>query len=301
MQSLVNFDASRLPEDLRDRHAAYLAAAQLPDGGFPGRRGASDLYYTGFALRGLAMLGELTDAIAGRAARFLQERIDRPMPGADFFSLVTSSLLVELATGVDPFAQSGRDRRQAVVDTFGLLRREDGGYAKTPRGASSTYQTFLVVLCKQLVGAEPDDREPIARLIRSRQRPDGGFVEVDALGDGGTNPTAAAVELLLALGSLDEPARAAAVGFLAAMQTGEGGLRANTRIPVADLLSTFTGLFALADLAALSTIRGEAARRYTLSLEQPSGGFCAGAWETTADVEYTFYGLGTLALLNEVA
>lgn len=70
---------------------------------------------------------------------------------------------------------------------------------------------------------------------------------------------------------------------------------------MADLLSTFTGLFALADLAALSTIRGEAARRYTLSLEQPSGGFCAGAWETTADVEYTFYGLGTLALLTPMA
>jgi geranylgeranyl transferase type-2 subunit beta len=47
---------AQLPMETRTRHTAYLRAAQNPDGGFSGRQGGSDLYYTGFALRSLAML-----------------------------------------------------------------------------------------------------------------------------------------------------------------------------------------------------------------------------------------------------
>src|SRR4051794_13808626 len=63
---------ARLPADLRTRQAAWLAARQNPDGGWSGREGGSDLYYTGFALRGLAALGELTPEIAGRTADYLR-------------------------------------------------------------------------------------------------------------------------------------------------------------------------------------------------------------------------------------
>ena len=42
---------ARLPDEFRDRHAEFLRRCQNPDGGFPGREGGSDLYYTGFALR----------------------------------------------------------------------------------------------------------------------------------------------------------------------------------------------------------------------------------------------------------
>ncbi|MGD0900243.1 MAG: prenyltransferase/squalene oxidase repeat-containing protein [Thermoguttaceae bacterium] len=316
----VNFDASLLPEELASRHATFLAAAQRADGGFPGRRGTSDLYYTGFALRGLAMLGRLADEPAHRAAKFLRQQIGRHMSAADFFSLATSSLLVELATGTDVFAVARRDRRQDVAEFFARFRRPDGGYAKTERGTSSTYQTFLVCLCKQLVGAPPDEPGPIVELIRARQRPDGGFSEIDVgipkgdspifglsvrtgerkLGQSpsGTNPTAAAVAVLRSLAALDDSVRDAAVKFLDGMQTGEGGLRANTRIPVADLLSTFTGLWTLADLGTLAAIDVAAARRFVLSLEQSAGGFRAGGWDREADVEYTFYGLGARALLS---
>jgi geranylgeranyl transferase type-2 subunit beta len=70
---------------------------------------------------------------------------------------------------------------------------------------------------------------------------------------------------------------------------------------VADLLSTFTGLVALADLDALSTVDTAMAVRFVRSLEQPGGGFCAGPFDSTPDVEYTFYGLGSLALLGAAA
>ena len=45
-----------LPEAARARHAGYLKSAQNSDGGFSGREGDSDLYYTAFALRGLLHL-----------------------------------------------------------------------------------------------------------------------------------------------------------------------------------------------------------------------------------------------------
>ena len=99
------------------------------------------------------------------------------------------------------------------------------------------------------------------------------------------------------LDALDEPTRTSTARFLAKMQNEEGGLLANTRIPVADLLSTFTGLSTLADLNHLENINMRRAWQFAQALECPSGGFLAAAWDDTCDVEYTFYGLGCLALL----
>ncbi|NQU22774.1 MAG: beta-hydroxylase [Candidatus Nealsonbacteria bacterium] len=290
--------AGALPDEVRRCHAAYLAAAQRDDGGFAGRKGQSDLYYTSFALRSAAMLGTLDDATARRAAAFLEQQIDRTLPSIDFLSLIASAVLLEAAAGIDVFAGTGRDRRRSVVEFVEPLRRAGAGYAKTPRsGQASTYHTFLAIGCKQMVGAAPDEAGPAIELIRSRQRDDGGFVEIDAMRQGGTNPTAAAVGLLRMLDGLDDDVRTSAAGFLALMQTPEGGLRANGRIPIADLLSTFTGLVALLDLQAVEKIDAPAMHRFVESLSQPTGGFHAAAWDTTVDVEYTFYGLGTMALL----
>lgn len=91
---------------------------------------------------------------------------------------------------------------------------------------------------------------------------------------------------------------ATTLDFLVEMQTGEGGLRANTRIPIADLLSSFTGALSLIDLDAFDEIDIEAYRRFVLEMQREEGGFQAAAWDTAHDVEYSFYGLGCLALLE---
>jgi geranylgeranyl transferase type-2 subunit beta len=290
--------AVRLPEEVRARHAAFLAAAQNDDGGFPGRQGPSDLYYTGFALRGLAMLGGLTEPRAEAASRFLRERLDAHLASIDFYSLVFSAVLLETIFDTNVFAAAGRDRQEMVTTTLRGLRRDDGGYAKTERSPhSSTYHTFLAAACRQLVGLPLDDLTEMTELVRARRRDDGGFVELGQVNRSGTNPTAAAIGLLRIADALDAPIRQGVVRFLAGMQNAEGGLRANARIPVADLLSTFTGLTTLADLDALAEIDPARARRYVASLEQTEGGFRGGVWDATADVEYTFYGLGSLAIL----
>ena len=83
------------------------------------------------------------------------------------------------------------------------------------------------------------------------------------------------------------------------MQTDEGGLRANTRIPIADALSSFTGMLTLGDLGAIEEIDLPAMKRFIESLQLSDGGFHAAVWDEAHDVEYTFYGLGCLALLTE--
>jgi geranylgeranyl transferase type-2 subunit beta len=290
--------AAQLPDPVRQCHAAYLARQRQPDGGFAGRQGPSDPYYTGFALRGLALLGALDDATAAAAADFLQRRLDTPMAAVDFLSLVASAVLLEAIASIDIFARAGQDRIATLATTLAPLARGDGGYAKTYRsGPSSTYLTFLVAATKELIDSPADDRPAMIELARSRQRPDGGFVELDGLRHSGTNPTAAAVGVLRLADALVEPTRRLAAQFLKAMPDGDGGFRASAVVPVTDLLSTFTGLVALADLDAVAMVDLAATSRYVESLAEPQGGFRGGPWDDSADVEYTFYGLGALALL----
>jgi geranylgeranyl transferase type-2 subunit beta len=294
--------AAQLDGSFSRRQAEFFRRRQTAEGGFAGREGPADLYYTGFALRGLALVDELDEPIAEAAAGFLRHNLGRPMPSIDFLSLVYSAVLLELACGLDVFAAAGLDPTQTVVDALAPLRRRDGGYAKTSAsGHSSTYHTFLAVSCRQLIGIAEDEPERTVELIRSRQRPDGGFVELGQLRQSGTNPTAAAVGLLRLLSAVDESTERTAAAFLSRMQNVEGGLRANTRIPVADLLSTFTGLVAIADLDAASSLDLAAVRRYVETLELDGGGFRGGGWDDKADVEYAFYGLATLALLADLA
>jgi geranylgeranyl transferase type-2 subunit beta len=290
--------AMQLDESRRRRHAQFVVALQNADGGFSGREGASDLYYTGFALRALALLGALDDAIAARASAFLGERLASPMPSIDFLSLASSAVLLEAFSGRDLFAAAGLDRRRTVESRLAPFHCADGGFAKTEGNShSSTYHTFLAATCLELVESPISEPEAMIACVRGRCRDDGGFVELAPLRHSGTNPTAAAVGLMRLLDAIDEPTRAGAVEFLRGMQWSDGGFRANAKIPIADLLSTFTGLIALADLNALPTVDRPAARRFVERLEQSAGGFCAGAWDDRADVEYTFYGLGALSLL----
>ncbi len=296
--------------------------AQNADGGFSGRQGGSDLYYTGFALRGLSALGTLTPEVCRQAAGFLRASLDQQASVADFFSLLYACLLVQAGSGCDVLAGSSPDWPDRVANALETFRTPDGGYAKSVGSAAgSTYHTFLVGLCYQLLGRPVPQAADAIRFIRSRRREDGGFVEIAPMRRSGTNPTAAAVGFLQMLGETAARAEAGtgadagagaeagngpgvAIGvidFLAAMQSPEGGLRANSRAPLADLLSTFTGTWTLDQLGALDRIDVKTALDYVHALEAPNGGFRGGHWDEEMDVEYTFYGLGCLALLMPLA
>ena len=283
-------------------HVDYFLAAQRPDGGFGGREGESDLYYTTFAMRGLSISGELYGGVADRIEVFLKPMLNSHQTIVDFFSLFYAANLLKVSAGNDIFADADPSWPDQVADFLETLRRPDGGYAKAMEGhAGSTYHTFLVMLVLELIEQPVPQPERIVSFLESQREQDGGWREIRASKRAGTNPTAAAVGSLLILDAIDEAKDpelvATTLDFLVEMQTSEGGLRANTRIPIADLLSSFTGALTLVDLEAFDEIDIDAYRRFVQSMQLETGGFQAAAWDTAHDVEYSFYGLGCLALL----
>ncbi len=292
---------ARVPADVLARHGDYLVGAARADGGFAGREGPSDLYYTSFALRSLAILGRLGGSVAQRAADFLGQRLACREPLIDRISLLFGAAQLAAAAGLDVLAVAGESWRGSLADELLALRRPDGGFAKGPEGhASSTYHTFLTLLCLQLLGRPIDSPQDVIRFIRSQQDDFGGFREIRVAKRAGTNPTAAAVAVLHMLDALDPDTARSSAQFLAEMQDIDGGLRAHTRIPLADLLSTFTGILTLVDLGQTDQLDTRRALEFVQSLDHSDGGFRAVLSDEACDMEYTFYGLGSLALLRAI-
>ena len=292
----------RLPASFRHRHSAWLAANQNPDGGFSGREGGSDLYYTGFALRGLAVLQGLTPTLCEKAGDFLRLKLKESASVIDLFSWLVGASLVKLG-GTDLFADAPADWRDRVAETLEGFRSADGGYAREPHcGQGSTYLSFLVALAFELLDRPTPRQRELVEFVLSRHRPDGGYVEISAMKRCGTNPTAAGLGILQIADSLSGELRLKAIAFLSGLVSEfEGGYRANDRIPTADLLSTFTATWSLAQLDAGDSIRTADVVAFAQSLESPTGGFRGGLWDSVLDVEYTFYGIGVMGLFAPVA
>jgi geranylgeranyl transferase type-2 subunit beta len=292
---------SRLPESGRALHIAYLHGAQNPDGGFSGRLGGSDLYYTAFALRSLAVMNALAGQVAERAVPYLRRSLREQATVIDFFSLLYACALIQAATGIDVLADSPADWPDRVAGSLETLRAPDGGYGKSPgSNMGSTYHTFLVGLCYQLLGRGYPHSEEVRAFVESRRREDGGYVELAPMRRGGTNPTAAAVGTLQLLGNDPLPADVVdgVSRFLLDVRADRGGLKAHNRIPFADLLSTFTGSWTMAQLGRLHQLDRTAIGEYAERLVAPGGGFKGHAFDDDRDVEYTFYGLGLLGLVS---
>ncbi len=291
--------AAMLPDSVRDPHARFLLSRQCSDGGWSGREGESDLYYTGFALRSLAILGLLTGEVADRASGFLLSRTEHQESVIDLLSLVYGAALIEASTERNPLEGVTVDWQRRVTDLLTSLRQPDGGFARTAQASiGSTYQTFLVAICLELMGHPLPKDDPCVAFLMSQRRDDGGFLEVRVAKRSGTNPTAAAIGALRTLDALPEEIAKDAAEFISELQSDEGGFQANTRMPLPDLLSTFTSCVTLWEADSLDKVDTVRAWRYGISMARVEGGFAGFELDPAEDVEYTFYGLGLLSLLT---
>jgi len=282
------------------RHRHFLLDQQMPDGGFRGREGDSDLYYSGFAVRGLAITGGLDIPTRDKVASFLAEQNPSQLNVIDLLSWLYSALVIQASGGLDLLQDQPADFADRIGTKLEGLRTKDGGYAKGPEGtAGSTYHSFLVVLTRQMLGQPLPRPNALIQFLYDRQRDDGGFVEIAPMRRSGTNPTAAAVALMNDVGGLDADIKSDVLGFLTDVASSEGGFQANTRVPFADGLSTFTGLLTAQDLGKGDLVPADRIAQFLAgALERSEGGFMGASWDQQADTEYTFYGLGTLGLLN---
>ncbi|MDR1959551.1 MAG: terpene cyclase/mutase family protein [Planctomycetaceae bacterium] len=296
----------RFPETYRENIASFIFSEQdlstmkhdYPHyGGFRGRRGAGELYYTGFALRGLALLGKLN--AEDRVIDFLRECIDvETWECTEIISLLMASILVETATGRDIFAEKKLIRTDWGLWKLSRFQCPDGGFSSSAETLySSTYHTFLVVCLFHLLGLPIDKPQKIVQLILQRQREDGGFVELPPLYRSGVSPTVAAVCLLKLLDAEHHLSRKT-VEFFLSMKREDGGFKANAVAPVSDLLSTHTALVALCELDAVLQMDLSDTELFVDSLwKSEGGGYIGGIWDTVPDVEYTFYGTAVKSLL----
>lgn len=291
----------RLDPSRRERHAQAVLARQCGDGGFAGRRGGSDCYYTGFALRALAVLGRWDDSVVVPTAEYLAARLRSAQPPVDILAAVQSLEMIERLGGPAGRIAASVDRRSVVEAMISRLRRPDGGFAKTEQsGPSSTYGTFLMTATAQLVGSTIPAAHETAAEIASRQQPDGGFAELPMVRRSGVNPTAAACSLLQLLDVFPHRIAAAAQRYLQTVRMPDGGWPAHASAPCSDLLSTFAALTVAAQIAPAKDIELHQSVPFVESLELAEGGFRGAAWDAEADCEYTFYGLGCLGLLADL-
>ena len=85
------------------------------------------------------------------------------------------------------------------------------------------------------------------------------------------------------------------------MAGSEGGLRAHAGATDADLLSTFTGLVTLSGAGGIELLDMREPARFVGTLARANGGFAGAPGDTGADVEYTYYGGGCLAMIRLAA
>lgn len=288
-----------MDETRKQRHREFILAHQMPDGGFRGREGDSDLYYTSFAVRSLMMLDGIPDQAAQSLIDYMRSLDWRSLNVIDMMNWFATALAIQLSTGTDLIADEPNGWQQDVSTALEAVRTADGGYAKSTEGASgSTYHSFLVMLTYQLTGGSVPQPNRLVQFLYDRQRDDGGFVEIGPMRRSGTNPTAAAAAILKELNAVDAEICEDVAAFLNDVRGDEGGFQANTRVPFCDSLSTFTGMLTTQDLSLSRAYKPDPIHDWvTTQLEFPTGGFRAASWDENADVEYTFYGLGVLALL----
>ncbi|MGV2337120.1 MAG UNVERIFIED_CONTAM: geranyl transferase [Planctomycetaceae bacterium] len=205
----------RLPPGRLELHRDFVMGKQTAEGGFPGREGGPDLYYTGFAVRALAVTGGLPDGCLEPLAGWLRQSNLLQLNAIDLLSWLYSALVVQASGGPDLLADQPSELPDQLIASLLTLRTADGGFAKSSEGAlGSTYQSFLVALIFEILGRSVPRRNQLVQFLYDRQRDDGGFVEIAPMRRSGTNPTAAAVALLSMLKALDDDISADVAGFL---------------------------------------------------------------------------------------
>jgi geranylgeranyl transferase type-2 subunit beta len=279
-----------LSDAFADTQVRFVRDSQQSDGGFRGRQGGSDLYYSDFALRSLAILAP-DDLAFDRAAGYLSRQVRRPRSVVESFSILSMHRMLG--------SRGGRLNLQNVLAVLRAHLLAGGGIVRSAENPCiSAYSTFLGALCYEMLGEAMPTIDGAVGAVERLGRSDGGFAELEGQSASQTSATAAAVAFLAMQGALSPEYSGQAVHFLRNMQSADGGFAAHAGVAAGDLLSTFTGLTTLAALDGLHAIDVPGGARFLRNTARAVGGFLACVGDDGGDVEYTYCGLGVLAQLR---
>jgi prenyltransferase beta subunit len=257
----------------------FVSRSQCTDGGFRGRGGTSDVYYTMFALECLMALGEPLPS----ATRLYLESLQAACNDLAF---------VDRVAWVCSAAMMGLNAASAVSTGRPLRRVAGASHAGPATGV--IYEGFLATLAHEVLVKPCLDNCRVRADLTACLTPSGGFAALPGGTMAVTPVTAAAVLLLAHQGSKVLPAT---LDWLLSRQHPDGGFTASAEATVPDLLSTGTALHALSAAGRLDAVRGGALLMWLETLQRFDGGFAGSDADSQGDCEYTFYALLTLGHL----
>jgi geranylgeranyl transferase type-2 subunit beta len=293
--ALLLSGSQQLSFRLRNRVADYVVSRRVADGGYPERLGGSDPYYTDFALRILSLTRP--DEVRYPATLAYAQRDDgiRDIP-----ECLNRLSIADLCGVALP---------QTAVDCLDGHRLASGCFCRSADSFTpSAYCTFLGAICEDMLGLDRPDSMDSFEAILKLQLPGGGFRDTESDDSPQTNSTSAAVGYLLReslLGSRGTPSGASrfaiaidrAAAYLLSMQVKDGGFLAHYKAPYPDLLSTFTALTTLAAIGQIKQVGLRDHVQFVGLIADADGGFRSCVTDPESDIEYTYYGLGCLALI----
>jgi prenyltransferase beta subunit len=275
--------ARSLSDAAQERVAGYLQGQRAPDGGFLGRNGASDLYYSLFALAALDALDRpLEWDPTARDQRSFGD-------GAPLDLVHTCCLARGLA-----LAPGGRSRAAQVVLGLDEFVAPTGGYrpTRTAEGGSIS-ASFVAQLAYDELELTPPARARIDDCIAARRCADGAWADAPGLATGTTTVTAAATLMRSTHGRCERTV----ARWLAERCAPAGGFLASARAPAPDLLSTAAALLALEAIDAPRKPFTDSAMAFVESLWTDEGGFPGYSADAQSDCEFTYYALVTVGVL----
>lgn len=271
----------------------FILSQLNPDGGFKGRTGESDLYYTVFGLECLLALQAEDSCRIQITSEYLGQFGD----GSDL-DFVHLTCLARCWADLPESCQMPESDREGLLDKLETYRALDGGFHHlTPNSPhSSAYGSFLALGAYQDLFEEPSDSLRWIQSFKHLEMTDGGWANERKMDQSATPATAAAVTALRQLG---QPLNDEAVAdWILKMYHPQGGFRAAPRSPVPDLLSTAVALHALSGLEVDCDRLKESCLDFIDTLWVNEGSFYGHWQEDVLDTEYTFYGLLALGHLS---
>ena len=214
----------------------FLRARLDPCGGFRGRDGRPDIYYTAFALDCLSALNAMPTDLHAIAAWV------KSFGAGENLDFVHRTCLVRCWTHLPGLAISRVMRRQLAA-SLELCRAPAGGYntVPSPAAGSVTGTFFALGAYDDLNLLPPSPLKALASLDKLRT-PDGACANEPGLTNGTTLATAGMAILDARLRRTTDPR---IMPWLLARFHCEGGFLASPAAPLPDLLSTATALYAM--------------------------------------------------------
>ena len=286
--------APRILNDASENVIDFIHSQFDPDsGGYKGRDGKPDIYYTIFALSCLRALKAPLKSI--ETARFLEQLSgEEEMDKMDFVSLSSLARAYTLL----PEINIPSETRAGILSRLDAYKAKDGAWHNFVKDHDygTPYGSFLAIGCLQDLGESLPEKAIIIGSIKKLEREPGTYAN-DEYSKQGTTTVSAAAQAIFRL--YNEPInKQAAIASILKLAYSKGGFFASSMTPMPDLLSTATALHALSGLDYDFGDIKELQLDYIDTLWSSRGGFHGNWADNVLDCEYTFYGLLALGHLS---